>query len=142
MTVIHSRCLVSAVHRRMLLYAMTPDFSKDIRCHEIHLTLSTTCKSPNQTQGQRAGSLVIVDEDFDIPARIHVGRYGLICTPNIPRVTFNLLSYLLHIVSQVNDSYTVTSFNFPNTHKAHIYIHSQHTRMSQLITHHNTMQSV
>ena len=40
---------------------------KDILCHEIFLTLLTTCSPLNQTQGPRADHLVITDSYFDLP---------------------------------------------------------------------------
>ena len=45
-----------AEFERML---MTPGLRKDAFCHEWHLTILTTCRSPNQTQKQRTVRLVI-----------------------------------------------------------------------------------
>ena len=52
------------------VYVVTPGLSEDIQYHERHVTLLTTCRSPNQTQVTRAVSLMIVDDHLDISTRV------------------------------------------------------------------------
>ena len=49
------------------LFNHTWSHEKNIQCCEKHLTLLTTCRSPNRTQGRSAVSLVVANDHLDIP---------------------------------------------------------------------------
>ena len=68
--------------------------SKNIQCHKQHLTLLTTCRSPNETQDSKAIILVIANDHFDLPTGVCAGTCGQTCTLTIPIALWTLLPCL------------------------------------------------